>query len=374
MQNSPVTLTVKFDEVIHAELYEHSSDCIKIINIDGSILRLNPGGRIALELDQPTQLDGTDWPSLWPGSEQSRVVSALADARSGRRVQFTAFCPTVKGTPRWWDVVVTPMPGSNESVRGFLVVSRDVTELVNAREAAAAANERKDEFLSLLSHELRNPLSALSTAGQMLALAPGDATQIARVGGIINRQVAHMSRLAEDLLDVSRIARGEIDLRREALDLREVVTSALEQLGLLVSSKNQVCSVDLPAAPVPVHGDRTRLMQMVGNIVGNAVRYSPVASTIVVRLRVDGDSTILTVADNGKGISPDFMPHLFKLYSQQSRNTDRGSGGLGLGLSLVKSIVELHDGDVSAASGGNGKGSTFTVVLPLAAPRITAKE
>lgn len=374
MQNRPETLSVKFDEVIHAELYEHSSDCIKIINIDGSILRLNPGGRVALELDHQTQLDGVDWPSLWPGSEQSRVVSALSDAGSGRRVQFTAFCPTVKGTPRWWDVVVTPMPGSDESVRGFLVVSRDVTELVNAREAAAAANERKDEFLSLLSHELRNPLSALSTAGQMLALAAGDATQMTRVGGIINRQVAHMSRLAEDLLDVSRIARGEIDLRQEELDLREVVTSAQEQLGLLVSSENQVCSVDLPAGPVPVHGDRTRLTQMVGNIVGNAIRYSPVASTVVVRLRVEEDRAILTVADKGKGISAEFMPHLFTLYSQQSRDTDRGSGGLGLGLSLVKSIVELHGGEVGAESDGDDKGSTFTVVLPLSVCRMTAKE
>jgi PAS domain S-box-containing protein len=368
MPNSCLSLAAGFSGPMHAELYEHSSDCIKIVNDDGSIVRLNPGGSVALELDHQTQLDGNDWPSLWPGSEQPRVEEALAQARLGRRVQFTAFCPTAKGNPRWWDVVITPMPGPDAAVDGFLVVSRDVTELVNAREVAAGADRRKDEFLSLLSHELRNPLSALSTAGQLLALSAGDPAQLAKVGGIITRQVAHMTRLAEDLLDVSRIARGEIALRKEQIDLRDAVTSALEQLDAMLLSKSQTCKVDLPCHCVPVSGDRTRLTQLVGNLVGNAIRYSPLAATIAVGLRVEAHRAFITIADNGKGISADFMPHLFTLYAQQDRDTERGSGGLGLGLSLVKSIAELHGGQVSAESGGNEQGSTFTVILPLSGP------
>lgn len=353
------------EDGLEQALYVSSPDCIKILALDGSIQRVSPGGQLALELDRPDQLDNLDWPSLWPGSERERVERAVADGRKGRRTQFLAFCPTTKNTPRWWDVVVTPMPGDGVAPGSLLVVSRDVTELVEAKEALVQANERKDEFLAILSHELRNPLSALSMAATFLEKLPDSNAQLSKVSEMILRQVTHMSRLTEDLLDASRITRREVTLRNEDCDVRKAVQDATEQLSPSLTLKNQRMVLEYPDAPVLVDGDRMRLAQIFGNLIGNASRYSPSNSAIDIHVQADAEFVTVTVSDHGQGIASDLMPTLFDMYSQGQRSADRKAAGIGLGLAIVKGLVDLHGGAVWVESKGLDMGSTFTVLLPL---------
>lgn len=347
-------------------LYENSPDCIKVLRLDGTIETLNPGGQLALELDHPHQLDGMSWPSLWPGSERARVEAAVVAARAGKRTQFLAFCPTAKNTPRWWDVVVTPMTDTARTVAGLLVVSRDVTELVQAKEELARVNAQKDTFLAVLSHELRNPLSALAMAAKVIDANHGGNAQLSKISDLIGRQVGHMARLAEDLLDVSRITHGQVHLQLEELDLHAIVHDAGEQLAPTLAAKNQILEKRLAALPVLVRIDCMRLVQVLGNLLANASRYSPPGSPIEVAVTADARHALLSVSDQGKGIPSAMMPALFDLFSQGQAETDRKSSGIGVGLGIVKGLVELHGGSVTVASDGVGRGSTFTVALPLA--------
>lgn len=366
MPSSPALL--KSDELDHsagAELYESSPDCIKILRLDGTIKRLSPGGKVALELDHLNQLDDANWPSLWPGSEQGRVEQALIDGRKGQRTQFLAFCPTAKNSPRWWDVVVTPIPGAAGSTAELLVVSRDVTELMRAKDALAQANERKDEFLTALSHELRNPLAALGMAAKVLETLEGGSARVSGISELIQRQVRHMSRLAEDLLDVSRITRGQVNLHMEEFDLRDSIDDVAEQLTSMLTSKNQTLQQSLAETPVRIKGDRMRLAQVLGNLVGNASRYSPQGSSIRVSIGADDGFATVTVSDQGKGIPASALSTLFDMYSQGQVTGDGRASGVGMGLSIVKGLIELHGGTVRAESEGADMGSTFVVSLPL---------
>jgi signal transduction histidine kinase/CheY-like chemotaxis protein len=227
-----------------------------------------------------------------------------------------------------------------------------------------AADQRKDEFLAMLAHELRNPLAPISTGAHLLKLLHSDNAQITQTCSIIVRQVDHMTSLVDDLLDVSRVTRGLVSLSTQVLDFKRVVDDA----------------VDLPPSPAHVKGDHKRLVQVVANLLGNATKYTPEGGTIALRLDADGHDYVLNVADDGIGMEPGLVARVFDLFTQAERTPDRSQGGLGLGLALVKSLVELHGGAVSANSPGLGKGSTFTVRLPchtqdmVLAPQPPARE
>jgi signal transduction histidine kinase len=225
------------------------------------------------------------------------------------------------------------------------------------------ADRRKDEFLAILSHELRGPLSATGMAAQLLAAAPVTETRAVQLGQLISRQVGHMTRLVEDLLDVSRVSRGLVVLAKEPVDLGSVVHDAVEQVGGFIESKAHKLVVFVPSEPCWISGDRTRLLQVVTNLLSNATRYTPEGGLITVSLTVEESGITLAVKDNGIGLGPDLLPYLFDLYVQAERSADGKNGGLGLGLALVKSLVEAHGGDVSAESSGKGSGSVFTVRL-----------
>jgi len=225
------------------------------------------------------------------------------------------------------------------------------------------ADRRKDEFLAMLSHELRGPLSATGMAAQLLDVPPVTETRAGQLGQIITRQVGHMTRLVEDLLDVSRVSRGLVVLDKIPVDLCGIVRDAIEQVDPLVQARRHELAVSLPSESCWIPGDRTRLVQVVANLVGNAVRYTPEGGHIAVRLVAEDAFMTLTVEDNGIGLSPALLPYLFDLYVQAERSSSRENGGLGLGLALVKSLVEAHGGEVSAASSGAGMGSVFTVRL-----------
>ena len=229
-----------------------------------------------------------------------------------------------------------------------------------------SADQRKDEFLAILAHELRGPLSAVVMAAEMLAKGTSSPAQAATFGQIITRQAGYMNRLVEDLLDVSRIVRNEVSIEREPVDVREVIASAAEQLVPAAQRRDHRVVLRVSDDSAVVNGDRTRLIQVVGNLMGNAVRYTPEGGTIEVAVTVQPAHVRIAVSDNGIGMSAELLPDLFDMFKQARRSSDSRNSGLGLGLALVKTLVEAHAGTVTASSAGLGCGSKFEICLPRA--------
>ena len=266
--------------------------------------------------------------------------------------------------------VYAPLRNVDGALDGVLVIAFDVTDEVCARDemnrlrgAAEAANRTKDEFLAMLGHELRNPLAPILTALQLMTIR-GDATAV-KERAVIDRQVRHLVRLVDDMLDVSRIARGKIALRRQTVDFADIVASAIETASPLLEERRHRLHVDVPRGVLMVTGDSTRLTQIVVNVISNAAKYTEPRGEIHATARVDDGHVELRVRDSGIGISPEMLPKIFDLFAQERQEIDRAHGGLGLGLTIVRSLVELHGGTVRAQSDGLGKGSEFTIRLPL---------
>lgn len=248
-------------------------------------------------------------------------------------------------------------------------VTVDITRRKRAEKALRAANRRKDEFLATLAHELRNPLAPLRNSIEILRRCGDAGPTVAQVRTMMERQVDTMTRLVDDLLEVARISRGNIDLRQEAVDLPTVIHNAIETSRPLIERAGHELTVSLPFAPLPLRADPVRLAQVLSNLLSNAAKYTDPGGHIEIFARQDGDTVVLTVRDNGIGIPAEMLPHVFELFSQVDRSCGRTQGGLGIGLSLVERLVQLHGGTVTAHSGGPGKGSEFTVRLPLAEAR-----
>lgn len=235
------------------------------------------------------------------------------------------------------------------------------------RTAAEEADRRKDEFLGMLAHELRNPLAPILNAAHLLRrFAPQD-TRLEDLGNILDRQVKHMTRLIDDLLDATRLAHGKILLKRERCDLAKIVRETAEDYSSIFEASGLKLEIHRPIVPLWTDGDSTRLTQIVGNLLHNAHKFTDPGGTVTIGLELDKKSqrAIITVSDTGIGIEPRMLPHVFDVFRQAEQGLDRSRGGLGLGLALVKGLVELHDGKVSAMSDGLGKGATFTIRLPV---------
>ncbi|MBB3220478.1 PAS domain-containing hybrid sensor histidine kinase/response regulator [Pseudoduganella umbonata] len=268
---------------------------------------------------------------------------------------------------RFVNFIYQPIRDHRGAVYGIFVEGSDVTAAVLAMRALQEANSRKDEFLAMLAHELRNPLAPIAAAAELLRLGTPDAARVHKTSAVITRQVEHMTKLVDDLLDVSRVTRGLVTLQRETLDFGAVVGDAVEQAGALMQAKRQRVTVELPDTRPWVNGDRTRLIQVLSNLLNNAARYTPDGGEVAVRVTADEREVRATVADNGIGIAPSLLPHVFDLFTQAERSPDRSQGGLGLGLALAKTLIELQGGRVTAYSAGAGLGSRFTVCLPRVA-------
>jgi PAS domain S-box-containing protein len=240
-----------------------------------------------------------------------------------------------------------------------------------ARAEAESASRSKDEFLAMLGHELRNPLSPIVTALHLMKLRDAHVLQHERT--IIERQVTHLLRLVDDLLDISRITRGKIQLNKERLEISQVVAKAIEMSSPLLERGHHHLSVAVSDHGLALECDATRLAQVVSNLLNNAAKYTPPGGQIEIEASHSADRIVLTVRDNGIGISSAMLPRVFELFAQERQNIDRSQGGLGLGLAIVKSLVALHDGTVSVFSDGPGTGSTFTVELPSTAQRDTSE-
>jgi PAS domain S-box-containing protein len=294
-----------------------------------------------------------------------RAVIAVPILKDRRMVAVMAVHTT---TPREWDATEVELVQQVASrCWESLERARVERERVGLLQAAQAANRAKDEFLAMLGHELRNPLSPIVTALQLMRLRGDVTTQ--RERQVIERQVAHLTRLVDDLLDVSRIARGKVDLKVEIVDLGEVVARAVETASPLLEERLHRLHVDVVRGAALVHGDAARLTQVFSNLLTNAAKYTPQGGRIDVLASTSGSEVTVTVRDTGIGMGPDVLPHVFDAFAQGPQRLDRAQGGLGLGLTIVRSFVERHGGTVTARSEGPGKGSEFVVRLPLSSER-----
>lgn len=299
--------------------------------------------------------------ALAPGLEQSWFDAYGRVVRTGEPVRFEA---QARPLNRWFDVYAFRV-GPAEACRGAALF-RDVSERRQADDALREADRRKDEFLAILAHELRNPLAPLRTGLEIMRLGTADAVRAEQVRSMMVRQVDHMVALVDDLMDVSRISRGSIVLERRPVELTTVIRSALESCDPIIRQSGHEVSIVLPAETVHVDGDRNRLVQALGNLLINAAKYTDPGGHIAVTLEHAGEFAIVRVKDNGVGIPADKLSSVFDLFMQVDSAVDRTQGGLEIGLTIVRQLVELHGGTIEVRSDGPGKGSEFIVRLPLA--------
>lgn len=487
-------------------LIDGSLDCLKVLDLDGRVLLINTAGLGLLELDDYSSLCGQPWATLWPQEAHAQLRDAMDSARAGKPGSFRAFCPTAKGTPKWWDVFVSPIREAPQGpVTRLMVVSRDVTAQRDAeqalrdseerlrlateaadvglwdvdpvndklywpprvkamfgisaddpvsmadfyaglhpedreptREAFASAldperralynieyrtvgkedgvvrwvaargrgifdedgtcirvigtaidvtahkrteqalreseaqllrsNRAKDEFLAMLGHELRNPLAPIVTTLQLMKLRAPDTLAAER--DAIESQVRHISDMVDDLLDVARIARGKVVLNAVPVDIADVVAAASEAARPLIDERRQKLQATV-AKGLVVSGDRRRLVQVLVNLLTNAAKYSPEDKAIWIDATQEHGEAVVRVRDEGDGIAQALLPYVFEMFTQEQQSIDRAQGGLGLGLAIVRNLVELHGGSVSASSGGPKRGSEFVVRLPLLKQQAT---
>jgi signal transduction histidine kinase/ActR/RegA family two-component response regulator len=269
----------------------------------------------------------------------------------------------------WLDYRCESVHGPDGRVTALRGSMQDISERVRAEEALRQADQRKNEFLAMLAHELRNPLAPISSGAQLLGQEGMDPARTRQISAIIARQARHMAGLVDDLLDVSRVTRGLVALTRERIDVNGVVRDAVEQVQALVRDKGHRLEVGLLPQPCFVLGDRKRLVQVVGNLLHNAAKFTDRGGRLAVTVDAGQDWVALEVRDNGIGMLPAELERAFDMFVQGERTPDRSLGGLGIGLALVRSLVELHGGSVGVASGGQGMGTTFTVRLPRCAER-----
>lgn len=301
--------------------------------------------------------EGADWPNL--------QVLESGQALHRDAVRFTRF----DGSEGFMRIDGVPLLDEHGQLSEALVTSVDVTSEVRAAEALETARQEaerasrvKDEFLAMLGHELRNPLSPIATALHLLSLKGRAEPELA----VIQRQVSHLTRLVDDLLDVSRITRGKVELRRKRVEMHSVVARAVEMAAPLLEANRQTLVLDVAEHGLDVDGDPDRLAQVVSNLLTNASKYSPAGAKVEVSAKATDDIVQLHVTDNGHGIADDMIERVFDLFFQERQPIDRQRGGLGLGLAIVRSLVQLHGGRVHVASKGLGQGSTFSVELPRA--------
>jgi PAS domain S-box-containing protein len=265
----------------------------------------------------------------------------------------------------WASGITSALFGPKGEHIGYTKVMRDLTRNKEAEDALKVADRRKNEFLATLAHELRNPLAPIRNSMHILQMTAGDNGTINNVCSMLERQVEQLVRLVDDLLEVSRITRGKIELRKEEVDLAAVVRSAVETSRPIINAARHQLTVSLPELPVTVWGDAVRLSQVLSNLLNNAAKYTNEGGEIKLKVSVEGGQTIISVRDNGIGIPEHMLSTVFEMFMQVDRTIKRAQGGLGIGLTLVKSLVELHGGTVGVRSDPNERGSEFTVRLPV---------
>ncbi len=356
-------------------LVENSTDFIGICDMAGVPLFVNRAGLAMVGLDDMDEARRTPVASFFFPEDQHRITqeflpSVLESGHGEIEVRFRHF---KTGDARWMAYKVLALPDASGRPIALATVSQDVTERRrledNLRRLAAdlsEADRRKNEFLAMLAHELRNPLAPISNAARALQLG-GDAEAVQSAADMLERQVGQMSRLVDDLLDMSRITRGRIELRKRRVDLAAIVDQAVEAVRAQYRSMNHELTVTQPSRTLQLDADPARLAQVIGNLLNNACKFTDPGGHVWLNVEEGDGEAVVRVRDNGIGIAAEHLPRLFDMFAQVDTSLERSRDGLGIGLTLVKTLVELHGGSVDARSDGPGHGSEFTVRLPLAA-------
>jgi PAS domain S-box-containing protein len=335
-------------------------------DVDGRVIYLNE--RCTLDACPAAQGGQDGWRGIVPPADMDAYLRAVfdgvkADGGFTRRIET----PAADGAGRWFESHVSPWFSGEGVQRGYVGISLDITGAVQAEEALKEADRRKDEFLATLAHELRNPLAPISNAVQLMR-RPDGRRQSDRVVEMVGRQVRQIVRLVDDLMEVSRITRGKIDLKLERVPFAEILQAAIETSQPAIERCGHQLAVALPPEPLVLEADRVRLTQVFANLLNNAAKYTDAGGRIWVDVRCEDGMAVVSVRDTGIGIPADALPRVFDMFAQAHRNIGRGQGGLGIGLTMVHSLVEMHHGTVEARSAGSGMGSEFVVRLPLADP------
>jgi PAS domain S-box-containing protein len=318
------------------------------------------------------QMADEGWASLIHPDHAARVVEKYRRCiAAGETWEETFPVRSRHGEYRWFLSRGVPIRADDGTVSRWFGTNTDITSLRELQDALTDADRRKDEFLAMLAHELRNPVAPLLSVSEILDRKIADADLVAHVG-VIRRQASHLARMLDDLLDVARITRGRIELRRDVFDIDECVALALETVDPMIRAGQHRLDVERPPAPLFVNGDRDRLGQCITNILSNAAKFSDPGTPISVKIAQADGRAVVEVKDVGRGIPGEMLPRIFELFVQGDRSLDRRSGGLGIGLSVCKRLIEMHGGALQAFSEGPGRGATFTLSLPIAEPVATA--
>jgi len=354
---------LRVSEEFNRTVLQSSPDCVKVLDHHGMIISLNEPGRGLLELDDPSLMIGKPWGNLCPEPGAGQVRSAIAAALRGETARFEQFCPTFKGTPKWWDVQVSPVIRGDGSIERVVAVSRDITESKRVGMELAESARRKDEFLAMLAHELRNPLAPLLTGMEVILASSGDTERVDRIAGMMKRQIDQMAHLIDDLLDVSRINSGKIELQFGQVSLDEVLKQSVEAIQPLIDRFGHQLIIRNEAGDLEFKADRHRLAQVISNLLSNAAKYTPPSGRIELSAKLGPEEMLrISVKDNGKGIPLEHQSRIFDLFDQGAEGP---KDGLGIGLTLVKSLVALQAGTIFVISEGPGHGSEFIVELPV---------
>lgn len=360
-------------EFLHSSLNALSTR-IGVIDEHGTILEVNDAwtrsddGKLGVG---SKSLVGANYLKLceeYPVPElATAAVNGVREILNGKSTYFQLEYHTGESaSPRWFVLRATPFK-SLGPIR-VVVAHEEVTQIKVAEQRLREADRRKDEFLATLAHELRNPLAPIRNGLQIMKLEQGKADSVEQVRQMMERQVNQMLHLVDDLLDVSRISRGKIELRKQHVELATVIQQAIETSRPIIDAQQHQLNVTLPAQPILLDADMTRLAQVFSNLLNNAAKYSERGGRIGVTAATDGKWVRISVSDSGIGIPAHVLPQLFELFFQVNSSEEKSRSGLGIGLSLAKRLVEMHGGTIQVASAGIGKGSTFTVSLPIAFP------
>ncbi len=345
---------------------------IFMLDPEGYVVSWNSGAE-TIKGYQAEEILGQHFSRFYPERDIARrwPWHELKVAREVGRFEDEGWRVRKDGTMFWANVVITALYDREHRLRGFAKVTRDMTERRRV-EALERADIHRTEFLAMLAHELRNPLAPIRNALGLIGTARPDDATLEWSRSVIERQVAHLTRLVDDLLDVSRITANKITLQKAPVEVAQVVSGAVEASQPLIQEKGQILEVHFPEEPVRVTGDLTRLSQVVLNLLNNAAKYTPEGGRIRLTVERQEGEAVLRVRDTGMGIAADLLPKVFDLFTQGERSLDRPEGGLGIGLTLVKRLIELHGGTVQALSEGPGLGTEMVVRLSLLAGDLPA--
>jgi PAS domain S-box-containing protein len=355
-----------------AAIVESSEDAIISKSLDGVIESWNAAAERMYGYSAEEAI-GQSILIVIPPERHSEETEILARLRRGERLEhYDTVRRRKNGELFDVSLTVSPLRDASGTVVGASKIARDISERKRAEQALEDANRYKDEFLAMLAHELRNPLAPVSNALQLMRVVDPASTQATHARAIMERQLAHLVRLVDDLMEVSRITRGKIELRREELLLSSVMLSAVETARPALEAARHNLRIDMPAEAIEIEGDFVRLAQVIANLLGNAAKYTDEGGEISLEAERRGGEAVIRVRDNGIGIEPEMLPRIFDMFAQVPASQRRSQGGLGIGLALARALVEMHGGHIEAKSAGRGRGSEFTVRLPARVSRAAA--